>query len=150
MPNELDSERLLAFTITSVKDISEIIKEAMEKDFMHIALDLLEEEKSAMHEALKTLKTITDSQYQETFGEMIPKKLKDIEFAIKFCNNRLIEGKFILPTDDQEYRLYKRKQEIKINNFKKLKTIAHATKQWTLVTKLDKEIEKAEMLRYQA
>jgi hypothetical protein len=148
--NELDSERLFAFTIASVKDISEIIKEAMEKDFMHIALDLLEEEKSAMHEALKTLKTITDSQYQETFGEMIPKKLKDIEFAIKFCNNRLIEGKFILPTDNEEYKLHKKKQEIKINNFKKLKTMAHATKQWALVTKLDREIEKAEMLRYQA
>lgn len=150
MSNELDSERLFAFTIASVKDISEIIKEAMEKDFMHIALDLLEEEKSAMHEALKTLKTITDSQYQETFGEMIPKKLKDIEFAIKFCNNRLIEGKFILPTDNEEYKLHKKKQEIKINNFKKLKTMAHATKQWALVTKLDREIEKAEMLRYQA
>ena len=150
MSNELDSERLFAFTIASVKDISEIIKEAMEKDFMHIALDLLEEEKTAMYEALKTLKTITDAQYQETFGELIPKKLKDIEFAIKFCNNRLIEGKFILPTDSEEYKLHKKKQEIKINNFKKLKTMAHATKQWALVTKLDREIEKAEMLRYQA
>jgi hypothetical protein len=71
-------------------------------------------------------------------------------FTIAFCNNRLIEGKFILPTDDQEYKINKKKQEIKINNFKKLKTIAYATKQWGLVTKLDKEIEKAEMLRYQA
>jgi hypothetical protein len=150
VPNELDAEKLFAFTIASVKDISEITKEAMEKDFIHIALELLEEEKNAMYEALKTLKTIDDGQYQKTFGEMIPNKLKDIEFAIKFCNNRLIEGKFILPTDDQEYKIHKRKQEIKIKNFKKLKTIAHATKQWGLVMKLDKEIEKAEMLRYQA
>ena len=150
MPNELDAEKLFAFTIASVKDISEIIKDAMEKDFIHIALDLLEEEKTAMYDALKTLKSISDDQYQKTFGEMIPKKLKDIEFAIKFCNNRLIEGKFILPTDDQEYKINKKKQEIKINNFKKLKAIAHTTKQWGLVMKLDKEIEKAEMLRYQA
>jgi hypothetical protein len=150
VPNELDAEKLFAFTIASVKDISDVIKEAMEKDFMHIALDLLQEEKIAMYDALKTLKSISDDEYQKTFGELIPNKLKDIEFAIKFCNNRLIEGKFILPTDDQEYKINKKKQEIKINNFKKLKTIAYATKQWGLVTKLDKEIEKAEMLRYQA
>ena len=150
MIKDLNSEKLFAFTIASIKDISEIIKEAMEKEYIHMALELLEEEKSAMHKALELLKGIDGEQYQDTFGNSIPLKLKDIEYAIKFCNNKLIEGKFLLPKMDEEYKIHKKRQEIKIENFKKLKKIAHKTQQWDLMMILDKEIERAEMLKYQA
>jgi hypothetical protein len=146
----IEAEKLFAFTIASVKDISGIIKEAMEKEYIHMALDLLEEEKKAMNTAVSLLRKIDGEDYHKAFGESIPNKLKDIEYAIKFCNNQLIEGKFILPSFDQEHKLNKKKQEVKIQNFKKLKKIAYQTKEWELMTLLDEEIEKAEMLKYQA
>lgn len=150
MTKEIQADKLFAFTIASIKDISEIIKEAMEKEYIHIALELLEEEKKAMNIAIDLLRKTNMEDYQKAFGESIPIKLKDIEYAIKFCNNKLIEGKFILPSFDQEHKLNKKKQEVKIQNFKKLKKIAYQTKEWELMTLLDEEIEKAEMLKYQA
>lgn len=150
MSDKIEEDKLFAFTIASVKDIQEVVKEAMQNDFIHFALELLEEEKNALSEALKLLSKIDSVKYQKTFGTMIPDKLKDIAFAISFCNNQLIEGKYAFPTEAQEYKLRKKKQEIKINNFKKLKTIAHKTNEWGLVNMLDAEIQKAEMLRYQA
>lgn len=150
MTKEIQADKLFAFTIASIKDISGIIKEAMEKEYIHMALELLEEEKKAMNIAIDLLKKIDGEDYHKTFGESIPLKLKDIEYAIKFCNNKLIEGKFVLPSYDQEYKMHKKKQEIRIQNFKKLKKIAYQTKEWELMTLLDEEIVKAEMLRYQA
>jgi hypothetical protein len=150
MSNKIDEEKLFAFTIASVKDIQDIVKEAIDRDFIHFALELLEEEKQALNEALTLLSKIDSDKYQEVFGDMIPKKLKDIAFAVSFCNNKLIEGNYVFPTQDQEYRLKKKKQEIKIKSLRKLKAIAHKTNEWALVNMIDAEIERAELNRYQA
>jgi len=150
MSVNLDTDKLFAFTIASVKDIGDIIKELMSAEYFHLALEFLEEEKKALVEARRLLVNINNERYQTTFGEMIPTKLKDIEFAIKFCNNRLIDGKYKLLDQDSEYKYEKKKKEIKVKNLKKLKAIALNTNEWQFADYLDTEIRKEENKMYQA
>lgn len=150
MSDKLNDDKIFAYTIASVKDIGEIIKELMLNQNFHLALDFLEEEKKAMKDALLMLKSIKDDRYQSTFTEMIPKKLKDIDFAIKYCNNQLIEGKYKLPSQDEEYKYTKKKQELKVKNLKKLKIIAMNTNEWEFSDYLDQQIRKEEIKTYQA
>ena len=150
MSVNLDTDKLFAFTIASVKDIGDIIKELMSAEHFHLALEFLEEEKKALVEARRLLVNINNERYQTTFGEMIPTKLKDIEFAIKFCNNRLIDGKYKLLDQDSEYKYEKKKKEIKVKNLKKLKAIALNTNELQFADYLDTEIRKEENKMYQA
>jgi hypothetical protein len=146
----LDNDKLFAYTIASVKDISEVTKDLMIKENYHLALDFLQEEKIALKEALVILSNIKDSRYQSTFSDMIPKKLKDIEFAIKHCNNQLIDGKYKLISEQEKYKYTKKKQELKIKNLKKLKSIALSTSEFIFSDYLDQQIRKEEMKLYQA
>ena len=150
MSDNLETDKLFAYTIASVKDIGEIIKDLMSAEYFHTALELLAEEKKALLEAKRLLVNINNQRYQETFGEMIPNKLKDIEFAIKFCNNRLIDGKYKLLDQDTEYKYERKRREIKVKNLKKLKTIALNSNEWQFADYLDTEIRKEENKMYQA
>lgn len=150
MSNNLETDKLFAFTIASVKDIGDVIKELMSAEYFHLALEFLEEEKKALVEARRLLISIDDKKYQQTFGEMIPSKLKDIEFAIKFCNNRLIDGNYKLLDQDSEYKYERKRREIKVKNLKKLKLIALNTNEWQFADYLDTEIRKEENRMYQA
>jgi hypothetical protein len=150
MSHNLADDKLFAYTIASVKDISEVTKELMVKENYHLALDFLEEEKKALKDALVILKNIKDEKYQSTFTDMIPKKLKDIDFAIKYCNSQLIDGKYRLLNQDEEYKYNRKKREYKIKNLKKLKTIAVNTNEYLFADYLDKQIQKEEMKMYQA
>jgi len=150
MSYNLEDEKMFAYTIASVKDIGEVIKELMVQENYHLALDFLQEEKGALKEALGVLVRIKDEKYQTAFNDMIPKKLKDIEFAIKYCNNQLIDGKYKLLNQDEEYKYNRKKKELKIKNLKKLKTIAINTNQWEFSDYLDTQINKEEIKLYQA
>jgi hypothetical protein len=150
MSDNLDTDKIFAYTIASVKDIGDIIKDLMSAEYFHMALEFLDEEKKALLEAKKLLAGINNKRYQDTFGEMIPNKLKDIEFAIKFCNNRLIDGKYKLMTGQEEYKYDRKKREIKVKNLKKLKSIALNTNEWQFADYLDTEIRKEENKMYQA
>lgn len=150
MSNNLDTDKIFAFTIASVKDIGDVIKDLMSAEYFHMALEFLDEEKKALLEAKKLLVNINNKRYQDTFGEMIPRKLKDIEFAIKFCNNSLIDGKYKLMNNQDEYKYERKKREIKIKNLKKLKSIALNTNEWQFADYLDTEIRKEESKMYQA
>jgi hypothetical protein len=150
MSSNLDTDKIFAYTIASVKDIGDIIKDLMSEEYFHLALDFLEEEKKALVEAKKLLININNKRYQDTFGEMIPTKLKDIEFAIKFCNNKLIDGKYKLMSEADEYKYDKKKREVKIKNLKKLKSIALSTNEWQFADHIDTEIRKEENKMYQA
>lgn len=150
MSDNLEIDKIFAFTIASVKDIGDVIKDLMSEEYFHMALEFLEEEKKALLEAKRLLVNISNQRYQETFGEMIPKKLKDIDFAIKFCNNRLIDGKYKLIHQDDEYKYERKKREIKVKNLKKLKSIALNTNEWQFADYLDTEIRKEENKMYQA
>jgi hypothetical protein len=81
---------------------------------------------------------------------MIPKKLKDIEFAIKYCNSQLIDGKYKLLNQDEEYKYNRKKKELKIKNLKKLKVIAMNTNQWKFSDYIEEQIKKEEVKLYQA
>jgi hypothetical protein len=150
MSDNLDTDKIFAYTIASVKDIGDIIKDLMSEEYFHLALEFLQEEKKAMLEAKKLLININNQRYQETFGQMIPSKLKDIEFAIKFCNNRLIDGKYKLMAQEDEYKYDKKKREVKIKNLKKLKSIALNTNEWQFADHIDTEIRKEENKMFQA
>ena len=150
MSMNIDTDKLFAYTIASVKDIGDVTKELISEEYFHLALEFLEEEKIALLEAKKLLLNINNNKYKETFGEMIPNKLKDVEFAIKFCNNRLIDGKYKLISKDNEYKYDKKKREIKLKNLKKLKIIALNTNEWKFADYLDTEIRKEENKMYQA
>lgn len=150
MSDNLEVDKIFAFTIASVKDIGDIIKDLMSEEYFHTALEFLEEEKKALLEAKRLLVNINNQRYQDTFGEMIPNKLKDIEFAMKFCNNRLIDGKYKLINQDAEYKYERKKREIKVKNLKKLKSIALNTNEWQFADYLDTEIRKEENRMYQA
>ena len=150
MSDNLDTDKIFAYTIASVKDIGDIIKDLMSEEYFHLALEFLEEEKKALTEAKKLLLNINNTRYRETFGEMIPAKLKDIEFAIKFCNGRLIDGKYKLMNREDEYKYEKKKKEVKIKNLKKLKSIALNTNEWQFADHIDTEIRKEENKMYQA
>jgi hypothetical protein len=150
MSYDLESDKVFAYTIASVKDIDEVIKELMIKENYHLALDFLQEERNALEEALRILSKIKDEKYQTTFNDMIPKKLKDIEFAIKYCNSQLIDGKYKLLNQDEEYKYNRKKKELKIKNLKKLKTIAINTNQWEFSDYIDTQIKKEEIKLYQA
>jgi hypothetical protein len=150
MSFNLDSDKVFAYTIASVKDIGDVIKELMMQENYHLALDFLQEEKNALKEALGILAKIKDNKYQTTFSDMIPKKLKDIEFAIKHCNSQLIDGKYKLLNQDDEYKYNRKKKELKIKNLKKLKIIAMNTSQWQFSDYLEEQIKKEEVKLYQA
>jgi hypothetical protein len=150
MSFSLDTDKLFAFTIASVKDIGDVIKELMSGEYFYLALEFLEEEKKALVEARRLLVNINNQSYQETFGEMIPNKLKDIEFAIKFCNNRLIDGNYKLLDQDSEYKYERKRREVKVKNLKKLRLIALDSNEWQFADYLDTEIHKEENRMYQA
>jgi len=150
MSYSMTTEKLFAYTIASVKDIGDVIKELMYKENFHLALEFLNEEKKAIKEALLILNKIENVKYQDTFTDIIPKKLKDIDLAIKFCNTQLVDGKYKLLSAKEEYKYLKRKQELKIKNLKKLKKIATDTNEIEFSNYLDKEIRKEEMKLYQA
>jgi hypothetical protein len=150
MSFNLEDDKIFAYTIASVKDLSEIIKDLMAEEYFHLALDFLQEEKQALLEAKKLLVNINSERYQDTFGQMIPNKLKDVEFAIKFCNNKLIEGNYKLINQENEYKYDKKKREVKIKNLKKLKSIALSTNEWQFADHIDTEIRKEENKMYQA
>jgi hypothetical protein len=150
MSFNLEDDKIFAYTIASVKDIGDVIKELMIQENYHLALDFLQEEKNALKEALGVLIRIKDQKYQTTFNDMIPKKLKDIEFAIKYCNNQLIDGKYKLLNQDQEYKYNRKKKELKIKNLKKLKIIAMNTSQWEFSDYIEEQIKKEEIKLYQA
>jgi hypothetical protein len=150
MSYNLDVDKVFAYTIASVKDIGDVIKELMIQENYHLALDFLQEEKSALKEALSILAKIKDDKYQTTFNDMIPKKLKDIEFAIKYCNSQLIDGKYKLLNQDEEYKYNRKKKELKIKNLKKLKLIAMNTNQWKFSDYIQEQIKKEEVKLYQA
>jgi hypothetical protein len=150
MSYNLDVDKVFAYTIASVKDIGDVIKELMIQENYHLALDFLQEEKNALKEALGILAKIKDDKYQTTFNDMIPKKLKDIDFAIKYCNSQLIDGKYKLLNQDEEYKYNRKKKELKIKNLKKLKVIAMNTNQWDFSDYIDAQIKKEEVKLYQA
>jgi hypothetical protein len=150
MSSNLEKEKVFAYMLASVKDIQDVIKDLMVHKNYHLALDFLGEEQEALKKALKLLEDIDDEKYQSVFSKMIPQKLKDIAFAIKFCNNQLIDGDFILIDADSEYKYNKKKKELKIKNLKKLKSLAMSTKEWEFSEYLDKEIKKEEIGIYQA
>jgi len=150
MSVSLDTDKLFAFTIASVKDIGDVIKELMSGEYFHLALEFLKEEKKALVEARRLLVNINNQRYQQTFGEMIPNKLKDIEFAIKFCNNRLIDGNYKLLDQDSEYKYERKRREVKLKNLKKLRSIALDNNEWQFADYLDTEIRKEENRMYQA
>jgi hypothetical protein len=150
MSDNLDTDKIFAFIIASVKDISQITKDLISEEYIHLALQFLQEEKSSLIEAKKLLVKIDNSKYKEVFGDMIPNKIKDIDFAIKFCNNKLINGSYKLISEKEEYKYLRKKTEIKIKNLKKLKKISIETNEWHFADYLDTEIRKEESKMYQA
>jgi hypothetical protein len=58
MSDNLDIDKIFAYTIASVKEIGDIIKDLMSEEYFHLALEFLEEEKKALIEAKKLLLNI--------------------------------------------------------------------------------------------
>jgi hypothetical protein len=150
MSYNLEAEKEFALVIAGVKEISSVVEEAMGKEFFHIALEFLEEEKTALNKAISVLKKIKDKKYLETFTEALPRKIKDIEYAEKFCNNLLIEGKFKLASQQEEYKLKKKRADLKIKHYKTLKNISMSTEQWDFADFIDTIIQREEVAKYQA
>jgi hypothetical protein len=150
MSYNLEGEKKFAYTIASVKDIGDIIKELMLEQNFQLAIEFLQEERKALKEALELLKNVDSEKYQNTFTKLLPDKLKDVEFAIKFCNTKIVDGDYNRLSEQEEYKYKKKKQELKIKNLKKLKTIAINTKENEFSDYIDKQIEKEEIKTYQA
>jgi hypothetical protein len=146
----LKYEEEFAISIASVKSIGFLVKEAMEKNFIHIALDFLAEEKDALNQNLSILEKITDEIYQKTFGEMIPAKLKDIEFAINICNQMLFSGDFVIPSNEEENNFKEKAIDLKIKNYSDLKDIATSLSQDEFANTLTARIKKLKGKTYQA
>jgi hypothetical protein len=150
MSYNLQGEKKFAYTIACIKDMGNIIKELMLDENYQLAIQFLQEERKALKEGLELLKYIDIEKYQDTFTKMIPDKLKDIEFAIKFCNTKIIDGDYNQLSEQEEYEYKKKKQELKIKNLKKLKTIAINTKENDFSDYIDQQIKKEEIKTYQA
>jgi hypothetical protein len=146
----LKYEEEFAISIASVKSIGFLVKEAMEKNFIHIALDFLAEEKDALNQNLSILEKINDEIYQKTFGEMIPAKLKDIEFAINICNQMLFSGDFVIPSNEEENNFKEKAIDLKIKNYSDLKDIATSLSQDEFANTLTARIKKLKGKTYQA
>jgi hypothetical protein len=148
--NTTKYEQEFAISIAGVKSIGFLVKEAMQKNFIHIALDFLAEEKYALSQNLSILEKIADEIYQKTFGEMIPAKLKDIDFAINICNQMLFSGDFLIPSNEEENNFKEKAIDLKIKNYSDLKDIATSLSQNDFANTLTERIKNLKTKSYQA